>query len=107
MSTMGFVKQRAPGKVTIVGQEPGDRMQFWSEGQTMELPNSGILFRYSTGYVDMQGPCNDYSKCFWIGALYPIEVDSLSPDVKVPTSFADYIAGVDPVMAWISSQIED
>lgn len=106
MSTMGFVKQRAPGKVTIVGQEPGDRMQFWSEGQTMELPNSKILFRYSTGYVDMQGPCNDYSKCFWIGALYPIEVGSLSPDVKVTTSFADYIAGVDPVMAWIRSQIE-
>lgn len=107
MSTMGFVKQVAPERVVIVGTEPGDRLQFWSEGNYLTLPNSKVHMRFSTGYVDMEGPCDDYSKCFWIGAFFPIEVDSLSPDMEIPTTFVDYMSGVDPVMDWIARRAFD
>lgn len=104
MSSMGFVKEEGGDKVTIVGTEPGDRMQFWSEGSWLTLPNSGVMMHYSTGYVDMVNPCDDYSKCYWIGAFYPIEVESLSPDVEIKTNFADYAALRDPILDWIMAQ---
>lgn len=105
MSTMGFVKQVSPKKVTILGQAPGDRMRFWSEGDYVTLPNSSIVMRFSTGYVDMVGPCNDYTKCYWKGAFYPIEVDDLSPDVEISLTFSDYMSNVDPVMAWLEQKL--
>ena len=80
-------------------------MQFWSEGRDMMLPNSNVDLQYTTGFVDMVNPCTDYSKCFWLGAFYPIEVDSLSPDILVPTTFADYITGIDPVMQRIAEEL--
>jgi hypothetical protein len=105
MSSMGFVKEVGGDRVTIVGTEVGDRMQFWSEGRFMTLPNSKVNFRYSTGYVDMKNSCDDYSKCYWLGALYPIEVESLSPDIVVETTFDDYITGRDPVMARVAQEL--
>lgn len=51
----------------------------------------------STGLHDYRHPCTDWDKCFWLNWIYPARTDSLEPDQKISMSFADYVAGRDPV----------
>jgi len=46
---------------------------------------------------DYSAPCTDWHVCFWLNWFYPVRVRTLAPDVVVHMSFADYLAGRDPV----------
>ncbi|MDG1418344.1 MAG: hypothetical protein P8J78_09350 [Maricaulis sp.] len=93
---LAMAKETAPERVVLVGEEIGDRLQFWAEGWWYSLKNSGYRARYSTGYYDLQNGCSGIFICHW-GSLdiFPVIVDDLDIDIEAPMTFADYAAGRD------------
>jgi len=96
---LAFAEQAAPDRIFFVGEEIGDRLQFWAEGWFYDLPNSNFLARFSTGYYDLQNGCEGLFRCHW-GSLHlmPVLVDDLDVDIAAPITFEDYAAGIDPAM---------
>jgi hypothetical protein len=82
------------GKATFIGEPAGDRLDFWSEGGNLILPNSKLAIHFADAF-------HSYSR-----KEYPdrkpyfedLSIDSLEPDYPVSPSFADYAAGRDPAM---------
>jgi hypothetical protein len=102
--SIAFAKESAPDRTIIVGEEIGDRLQFWAEGWRFDLPNSGFRARYATAYYDLQHGCRGLFKCYW-GAFYlfPVIVDDLDVDISAPLTFEAYAAGRDPALEAISA----
>jgi hypothetical protein len=77
-----------------VGEPCGDRLDTFSEGGNLILPNSRLTVHYANGF-------HGYSKI-----EYPqyrpyymdMNVDNLNPNIPVNLSFADYFSGEDPVL---------
>jgi hypothetical protein len=105
ISSIGFVKQSAPGRVTIVGEPNGDRLVFYGEPRPLILPNSGIGMSYATGLHDYLHGCRWFGPCYWVNWFYPISVAGLEPDLPAPLSFALIAAGRDPAMEIIARAI--
>lgn len=99
ITTTVFIKQAAaPGQVVILGEPVGDRMRFFSEGNSGCLPHAPFCVHYATGMHDYtRAPCHDIDKCFWLNWIYPAHTDSLQPNEIITMRFADYLAGHDPV----------
>lgn len=97
--SIAFAKESAPDRTILVGEEIGDRLQFWAEGWRYDLPNSGFRARYATAYYDLQDGCRGLFRCYW-GAFYlfPVIVADLDVDIHAPLSFEAYAAGRDPAM---------
>jgi hypothetical protein len=82
----------------IVGESPGDRLDFWAEGGNYVLPNSGLTVHYAdqfhsysrTEYADRKPYVRDLS------------ISSLDPDFTTPLSAHDYFAGRDPALDLIA-----
>lgn len=88
------------GKVRLVGEEPGDKLDFWSEGGNLNLPNSGLTLHFANAeHCYSQARAND-SSC-----LTHMPVESVDPDVAAPLTFADYAAGIDPALAAITKDL--
>lgn len=86
------------GKAIFIGEPAGDRLDFWSEGGNINLPNSGIAIHFANAF-------HSYSRKEYPGRkpyFEDLSIDSLAPDYPVSVSFADYAAGRDPAMAMIS-----
>jgi len=98
ISTTAFVKHAGKGRVVILGELVGDRLQFFSEGGRACLPNDPLCVAFETGKHDYQHACTDWDVCFWLNYLFQFQVDSLDPDEVIPLSFKDWRAGVDPVL---------
>jgi hypothetical protein len=93
-----LAKYHGGDKVTIVGENVGDRMAFWAEGGEMDLPNSKISIGFATGLHDYLKPCWRERGCFWILYFFPVHLKTLTPDVIVPYRFDVYIHGRDPLL---------
>jgi hypothetical protein len=98
ISTAAFVKHAGQGRVVIVGEPVGDRLQFFSEGGRACLPNYPLCVAYETGKHDYQHACTDWDVCFWLNYFFQFRVHSLDPDETIAVSFKDWRAGVDPVL---------
>jgi hypothetical protein len=98
ISTAAFVKHAGQGRVVILGEAVGDRLQFFSEGGEACLPNYPLCVAYQTGKHDYQHACTDWKVCFWLNYFFPLRVESLDPDEVISLSFKDWRAGVDPVL---------
>jgi hypothetical protein len=98
ISTVAFVKHAGQGRVVILGEPVGDRLQFFSEGGLACLPNYPLCVAYETGKHDYQHACTDWDVCFWLNYFFPLQVESLDPDEAIPLTFKDWRAGVDPVL---------
>jgi hypothetical protein len=48
ISSVGYLEQTAPDRVTIVGEIVGDRLEFWAEGGPVTLPRTGMRLSVST-----------------------------------------------------------
>jgi hypothetical protein len=101
ISTVGYLKQAAPARVTIVGEMVGDRLEFWAEGRPATLPASGLLIGRATERHDYATGCKPYTDCHGNVVRNPISVKTLAPDILAPWTMADYRAGRDPGMAAI------
>ena len=80
----------------IVGELAGDDLDFWAEiPGALELPNSKVRIYASTGF-------HSYSKI-----AYPqyadmvflnLDIDTLEPDIIIRMTYAEFVAGRDPIM---------
>jgi hypothetical protein len=98
ITTVGALKQAGGDRVRIVGEPVGDRLDFWAEGDSFQLPNAFLVVHYSSGRHVYDGPCSDTTTCFWLNYLYPVRVRSLAPDISAPWTFAAYRDGRDPAI---------
>ncbi|MBL8959541.1 MAG: hypothetical protein JNJ98_06800, partial [Gemmatimonadetes bacterium] len=105
ISTVGYLKQAAPDRVTIVGEEIGDRLEFWAEGRPVTLVNTGIVLSVSRERHDYANGCRAYRDCHGSVVRQPIAVPSLLPDVVAPWTLGAYRSGVDPGMAAVERRI--
>jgi len=90
------LKHDGGGKVTLVGERVGDRLQWWSEGGHQCLPNSKNCLHASDGYWDLVHGCAGQPHCY--GDQFEARVDGLDPDIRAPYTAADWLAGRDPAL---------
>ena len=98
ISSVGYVEQTAPDRVTIVGEEVGDRLEFWAEGRPVTLARSGIVISRATERHDYATGCKPYKDCHGNVVRNPISVRTLEPNVAAPWTIDTYRAGRDPAM---------
>lgn len=97
ITTTAFIKQAGGDRVTILGEEVGDRLAFYAEGVRACLPHFHLCMIYQRGKHDYAHPCMDWDECFWLNWLYPVRVKTLEPDETITLSFAQWREGRDPV----------
>lgn len=98
ISSVGYLKQAAPERVTIIGEPVGDRLNFFSEGDIVTLPNSKAEMLNATERHDYATGCRGFSDCHGPVVRFPIAVPSLQPDVRAPWTIEAFLAGRDPAM---------
>lgn len=103
--TTALMKYHSDGRAVIIGEPMGDREAFWAErGKTFRLPNRGWYVNYATGFHDWGGECQRERYCFTRNIPHDVAAGSLAPELYLPTSFADYTSGRDPVLEYVLSQ---
>jgi mRNA-degrading endonuclease toxin of MazEF toxin-antitoxin module len=86
---------------TLVGERVGDELDTWSEGGDLVLPNSRLTLHYANAF-------HSYSRREFPQFrpyMFDMGVDSLEPAVRVSLSWADYVAGRDPVYDAVAARI--
>ncbi len=106
VSALGYLKQAAPTRVTIVGEPVGDRLVFFAEGRVLTLPNSGTVLLPATERHDYVDGCRKHSDCHPPVVARPIAVPSLAPDIAAPWTPAAYAAGADPAMDAVAAELK-
>lgn len=105
ISSVGYLKQSAPDRVLIVGEEAGDRLVFFAEGRPVQAPNSGLFIGLATQRHDYQNGCKAFTDCHGPVVRFPISVATMKPDIYAPWTFADWKAGIDPAMRAIATAV--
>jgi hypothetical protein len=98
ISGIGYLKQAGGDRVVLVGEAPGDRLQFWAEGTPFRLPSSGAWILPATARHDDLDGCRHFADCHDDVKRFPIAVKSLTPDIAAPWTIESYAAGRDPGM---------
>ncbi len=80
------------GKAVLVGELPGDGLDFWSEGGNAVLPRSGLTLHFANARHCYSTRKSDVP-CF---AQLPVQ--TLRPDLPATSSFEQYAAGRDASM---------
>jgi hypothetical protein len=93
-----LLKAQTHGRTKILGEEASDRLWFWSEGDTLQTPASKLPLHYTDGFHDWAHGCVDRSKCYWPAIFHGVAVGSIQPDIRLETTYADYVTGRDPVL---------
>lgn len=106
IASVGYVKQAAPDRVTIVGEPVGDRLVFFAEGSGMNLPNDGVGIGYATERHDYANGCRAFTDCHRAVVRNPIAVSGLDPDIPAPWRIAAYLAGRDPAMEAVAAALQ-
>ncbi|MDB5471417.1 MAG: hypothetical protein JWR84_2977 [Caulobacter sp.] len=94
------VKKGGGERVTVVGDELGDRLHFWSEGGLVRLPNSHLALRYTNGQFDLDKGCAGKPAC--LDDMVMVNFVSLEPRIRAPITARAWLAGRDPAMEAIS-----
>jgi hypothetical protein len=92
--------------VTVAGDTIGDRLHFWSEGDSIDLPNSHYSFRYTDGQFNLKDGCTGEPGC--MDDRYPIinvNFAPLEPTLRAPLTAAAYFARRDPAMEAVAADI--
>lgn len=104
ISSLGYLKMAGGSKVTIVGEPIGDRLEFWAEGDIVELPVSKATLLYATERHNYVTGCPE-SDCHGSVRSHPIRVPMLEPDILAPLSYGEYRAGRDPALEVVREQL--
>ena len=107
ISLLARLKAFAGERAVILGEGPGDYETFWAEGGRATLPNSGLRIRYSTVRHDWEKGCSlaEIGTCYFMNYLFGVAAGKLSPPNPTTLSFADYLAGHDPLVTQAMSVI--
>ncbi len=95
---VALLKAHLADRVRIVGEPMGDRTRFFAEGDTIELPATKALVRYSTGFHDWQTGSPTPLTPPEI-AEHMIAAGDLCPDIVVRSTAPQVRSGDDPVLA--------
>jgi hypothetical protein len=79
---------RQVAKATLAGETIGERPNSYSENDEMTLPKSRLNLSYSTRYYQ----------------FLPNDDGLVTPDQEIHPTWADWVAGRDPVMEWVLRQ---
>jgi hypothetical protein len=105
ISSVGYLEQAAPERVTLVGEAVGDRLRMWSEGEIVELPHSGVMILNATERHDYLTGCKGFKDCHGSVVRHPIVVPDLEPDLAAPWTLEAYRAGRDPAMEAVAKAL--
>ena len=105
ISSVGYLEQTAPERVTLVGEGPGDRLEFFAEGRVVTLPNTGASILYATERHDYRTGCRGMGDCHGSVVRNPIAVPSLAPDIAAAWTFEAYADGRDPGMEAVAEAL--
>ncbi|HZV84918.1 MAG TPA: hypothetical protein VFF48_08030, partial [Brevundimonas sp.] len=100
LQAAAYLKEAGGDRVIVVGEALGDRPRYWSEGERVCLPNSGVCVRYTELVRDFERGCRGERHC----AAGPV-VGGLVPDIRAPMTAAAYLAGRDPAMEAITAAL--
>ena len=81
--------------VSIVGEPIGDNIDLWGEGGNILLPNSHLSVHYANGFHKYSQKDYPAFKPYFA----ELNVATLAPDEFVETTWSQYLAGIDPVLA--------
>lgn len=84
LNTMDFQKYT---KAILVGEETGGKPNHYGEIKKFELPSSQATVKYSTKYFTRSDK----------------DLNTITPDIEIRTSFSDFKSGIDPVYEWIKT----
>ncbi len=104
IASMGYLKQAAGDRLTIVGAPVGDELEFWAEGSPLRLPNGSMLLRATERHNYMTGCPED--DCHGNVRRNPIRIDTLEPDVRPSFDYDDVVSGRDPYLDEIFARID-
>ena len=102
--TAARVKYFAKGKVVVVGEEVGDNLIFWAEGDYYKTPNFGIEIQDSKYEHDWKDDNFELGKTFWVNKFYGVPAKDLKVDKEITLRYEDYKNKKDPILDWIISQ---
>lgn len=105
ISTAGYVKQAAPERVRLVGEEPGDRLEFWAEGRVLTLTHSRLALLPATERHDYRDGCRRFDDCHGPVRRHPIAVPTLAPEIAAPWTYAEWRDGIDPAMRAVEGDL--
>ncbi|HZN03098.1 MAG TPA: hypothetical protein VFD06_05875 [Candidatus Polarisedimenticolia bacterium] len=105
ISTVGYLKAKAPSRVTIVGEPVGDRLVFFAEGRPVTLTNTGIVLLPATQRHDYRNGCRDFTDCHGAVVRHPIAVPTLDPEIAAPWTIEAYRSGRDPGMEAVAAAL--
>lgn len=97
------VKKGGGDKVTVVGDELGDRLAFWSEGDRVSLPHSHLGMRYTNGTFDLKSGCAAVPQC--LDHLVDVNLVSIAPQIAAPLTSTAYFAKRDPALDAVRNDI--
>lgn len=107
IASLGYLKQAAPERVTLVGEPVGDRLQFFAEGKLVQLPNSKAIISIAKERHDYQTGCKGFPDCHKPIVRHPIAVASLTPDLPAAWTIEHYQSGQDPALLAVAEALKD
>ncbi len=102
--TAARTKYFAKDKLVIVGEEVGDRLKFWAEGDYYKTPHFEIQIQDSKFEHDWEDNTFTFGKSFWVNNFYGVGAKHLKVDQPIQLGYNDYHQGVDPILDWIKAQ---
>ena len=102
--TAARIKYFAKDKIVIVGEEVGDNLKFWAEGDYYKTPNFDIEIQDSKYEHDWRDDKFTLGRTFWVNAFYGVPAKDLDVDKEIQLSFKDYINKRDPILKWINKE---
>ena len=100
-----ILNARAGRRALIVGEQVGDDLTYWSEGDLLVQPNSALRVHYADGYHDWRDGYDPADPRYRFNPRvaaynrrYSAAAGSLDPDITAPLTFRDYLAGRDPAL---------
>lgn len=102
IAAAAIVKHAGP-RVTVIGEELGDNLRWWSEIDETCLPHTHLCLRGTHGLWDLAKGCKGEPFCY--GDRYGAVVGSLKPDVFAPLTARNWLAGRDPGMEAVEADL--
>jgi hypothetical protein len=102
IAAAAIVKHDGP-RVTVIGEELGDNLRWWSEIDETCLPHTHLCLRGTHGLWDLAKGCKGEPSCY--GDRYGATVGSLKPDIFAPLTARTWLDGRDPGLEAIRADL--
>ncbi len=95
----------AGDRLTIVGEDVGDRLRFRGEGVVVTLPASGVDAYISTAWDDVASDCGWFDDCWPLNRFLLRGVGAFAPDIRAANTWESYRTGRDLVLDAVFADI--